>query len=108
MIKPDVMGAKNDGKVLERLAYEGFEVVECETLELSTERAQEFYAEHNGRPFFESLVRFMSGGQVIALKLQRTNAIAKWRSIMGPTKTRTSSERVSELHPCIVRHGHYT
>jgi len=60
---------------------------------LSPEQASEFYAEHFGKPFFPSLVAYMSSGPVLALVLARENAVTHWRELIGPTnavKARTT------------------
>ena len=59
-------------------------------LQLTQQRAEEFYGEHKGKPFFETLVNFMSSGPVYALVLARQDAIKEWRSLMGPTNSNTA------------------
>jgi len=59
---------------------------------LTQERVSEFYAEHEGKPFFEKLTQFMSSGPVVALALSRQGAIAGWRELMGPTNSHTARD----------------
>ncbi len=61
-------------------------------MKLSKEQAEEFYAEHKARPFFESLVTFMTSGPVVALVLRKENAIKAWRSALGPTNASAARE----------------
>lgn len=86
MIKPDAVKNGNSDKILERIKKEGFTIVEQKKLLLSKTRAQSFYAEHQGRGFFDELVEFMSSGDIYALILRKNNAIKAWRELMGPTK----------------------
>ena len=59
-------------------------------LQLTSQRAQDFYGEHKGKPFFETLINFMTGGPVYALVLAKQNAIKEWRNLMGPTNSNTA------------------
>ena len=59
-------------------------------VQLTPQRAQDFYAEHKRKPFFETLVNFMTSGPVYALVLAKQNAIKEWRSLMGPTNSNTA------------------
>lgn len=58
--------------------------------QLTPQRAQDFYGEHKGKPFFETLVNFMTSGPVYAVVLAKQNAIKEWRSLMGPTNSNTA------------------
>ena len=59
-------------------------------LQLTQQRAQDFYGEHKGKSFFETLVNFMTSGPVYALVLAKQNAIKEWRNLMGPTNSNTA------------------
>ena len=59
-------------------------------MQLTPQRAQDFYAEHKGKSFSETLVSFMSSGPIYALVLARPNAIKEWRALMGPTNSLTA------------------
>eukprot|EP01083_Nonionella_stella_P066349 174673_1 len=86
LIKPDVVAKKEETNVINRIKYEGFAIIQQKKLQLTKERAEAFYGEHKGKGFFEELVTFMTSGELIALKLEKENAIKSWRSVMGPTK----------------------
>jgi nucleoside-diphosphate kinase len=85
MIKPDAVAAGNAGAVLLRLEKAGFRVVALRMRSLSRAEAEGFYAVHRERPFFAGLVGFMSSGPCITMVLERENAIAGLREIMGAT-----------------------
>lgn len=68
-------------------------------VQLTPQRAQDFYGEHKGKPFFETLVNFMTSGPVYALVLAKQNAIKEWRSLMGPTNSNTArAEKPKRYH----------
>jgi len=87
MIKPDAVRSGKADEIINRLQDEGFVVVAKREEQLSRERAAQFYAEHQGRPFYEALLGFMTSGPAVALALERVNAIKGWRELMGPTNT---------------------
>ncbi len=84
MIKPNCSGEALD--IVPVIRSQGFAIVAQDTVTLSKARAGEFYAEHKGKAFFENLVNFMSSGPIVALVLQKPNAIASWRKVIGPTR----------------------
>jgi len=85
IVKPD--GVKNGvaGQVIARIEKEGFRIVAMRLHRLSRAEAEGFYAVHKERPFFGGLVEFMTSGPVVLMCLERDNAIAAWREIMGAT-----------------------
>jgi len=85
IVKPD--GVKNGvaGHVIARIEKEGFHIVAMRLHHLSRAEAEGFYAVHKERPFFGGLVAFMTSGPVVLMCLERDNAIATWREIMGAT-----------------------
>ncbi len=85
MIKPDAMKAGYAGAILDRIIQEGFSVTALKMIQLSTEKAGGFYAVHKGRPFYEELVQFMSSGPIIAAILEKENAVADFRKLIGAT-----------------------
>ncbi len=85
IIKPDAVAAGNAGKILAHLQKEGFRVAGLRMLKMSREEAEGFYAVHKGKPFFASLVKFMTEGPVIVMALEREDAIVKLREVMGTT-----------------------
>lgn len=85
IVKPDAVAAGNAGKILAHLEKEGFRIVGLRMLRLSRVQAETFYEIHKARPFYASLVAFMTEGPVVAVALERENAVAHLREIMGAT-----------------------
>ncbi|KAF0221518.1 MAG: nucleoside-diphosphate [Geobacteraceae bacterium] len=85
IIKPDAVERNITGKVLEKIEAAGFRIVGMKKIFLSGKEAEGFYYVHKERPFFNDLCAFMSRSPVVALVLERENAIAKWRELMGAT-----------------------
>jgi len=85
IIKPDAVKLGNAGKILAHLEAAGFRVAALRMLKLSKSQAEGFYAVHRERPFFNSLVTFMTEGPVIVMALQREDAVKKLRETMGAT-----------------------
>jgi nucleoside-diphosphate kinase len=85
IIKPDAVGARLAGRIIQRIEEAGFQIRAMRMLHLSRPDAEGFYAVHRERPFFASLTAFMSSGPVVVLALEADNAIGKWRTLMGAT-----------------------
>ena len=85
IIKPDAVSANKAGKILAHLEAEGFRLRGARLVRLTRERAEEFYAVHRERPFFRSLVAFMTSGPALALALDRDDAVAHLRTVIGAT-----------------------
>lgn len=85
IIKPDAVERNIIGKVLEKVEAAGFRVVGLKKILLSKKEAEGFYYVHKERPFFGDLCTFMSRSPVVVLVLERENAIATWREVMGAT-----------------------
>lgn len=85
IFKPDAVGKGVQGHMLQRLLDEGFAVRGLKMLQLSNAQAEAFYAVHRERSFFPELVEFMTSGPVVVVSLERENAVAHLRSVMGPT-----------------------
>jgi nucleoside-diphosphate kinase len=85
IIKPDAVKAGNAGAILDRLERAGFRIVALRLRRLTRAEAEGFYHVHEARPFFASLCAFMSSGRCITMVLERDNAIAHLREIMGAT-----------------------
>ena len=85
IIKPDAVRKNQIGEVIARFEKNGLKVVAAKMDTLSKERAEAFYDVHKNRPFFNDLVKFMSGGPVLIQVLEGENAILKNRDIMGAT-----------------------
>jgi len=85
IIKPDAFGSGKSGEILAHLEGEGFELVAARVLHLARSEAEEFYAVHRDRPFFDSLVEFMTSGPCMPMVLRRDDAVAALRRVIGAT-----------------------
>jgi len=85
IIKPDAVKKNIIGKIIERIEEEGFYINEMKMVRLTKEEAEGFYIVHKNKPFYDSLTDFMSSGKIIIMVLERENAIAHWRKVMGAT-----------------------
>src|SRR5437867_8580918 len=85
ILKPDTVKAGNIGLIISQLEKEGFRIRAMKMLHLTEAQAQGFYYVHKERPFFGSLVKFMSEGPIVPMVLEADNAIEKLRKVMGAT-----------------------
>lgn len=85
IIKPDAVAAGHIGPILTKIKDAGFTVRGLKMVRLSQRQAEGFYEVHKARPFYGSLVTFMTEGPVVVMVLEREDAIAKWRELMGAT-----------------------
>src|SRR6201991_4145530 len=92
MIKPDAMKSGHAGAILDRIIKAGFRIVALKMTQLSPEKAGEFYAVHKARPFYGELVEFMSSGVIIAAILEKDNAVASFRELIGATTPEKAAE----------------
>jgi nucleoside-diphosphate kinase len=92
MIKPDAMKKGHAGVILDRILKEGYKIKALKLTRLSTEKAGEFYAIHKERPFYGELVEFMSSGPIIAAILEKENAVASFRTLIGATNPAQAAE----------------
>lgn len=92
MIKPDAMADGHAGAILDQIIKAGFRIVALKQTKLSAEKAGEFYAIHKERPFFGELVDFMRSGPIIAAILEKENAVAEFRTLIGATNPANAAE----------------
>ena len=85
IIKPDAVADGHVGAILTRIEEAGFRITAMKLTRLTRRQAEGFYHVHRGKPFFDSLVTFMTSGPVVLLELEGEDAIARWRAMMGPT-----------------------
>ena len=85
IIKPDAVERKLAGQILARIEEKGFAIAGMKKIQLTRKQAEGFYYVHSARPFFNDLCAFMSRSPVIVLCLEKENAIADWRTLMGAT-----------------------
>ena len=92
MIKPEAVTANHIGGILKMIEEGGFRIVAMKKVLLSKDRAAAFYAVHKERPFYGELVDYMSGGPIIAAILEKDNAVADFRTLIGSTNPEEADE----------------
>jgi nucleoside-diphosphate kinase len=85
MIKPEAVENGNIGAILERINAAGFRIVAMKKTQLSADSAGTFYEVHKERPFYRELVSYMSSGPIVAAILEKDNAVADFRALIGAT-----------------------
>jgi nucleoside-diphosphate kinase len=85
IVKPDAFKSRAAGRIIDRILAAGLDIVAARVLHLTRPQAEGFYHVHRERPFFPSLVQFMTEGPVMAMVLEGDGAIQRWRDLMGPT-----------------------
>lgn len=92
IIKPDAVRSNNVGNIISMIQSAGFTILGLKQITISTKAAGEFYAVHRERPFYAELVNFMSGGSIVPIALQKNNAVADWRTLIGATDPAEAEE----------------
>lgn len=92
LIKPDAVSRGLIGRILSRYEQEGFKLIGLRLVHLTRAEAEAFYAVHRERPFFVGLTEYMSSGPIVAVALERENAVAHLRQVMGATDPREAEE----------------
>lgn len=92
MIKPDAYGAGNTGAILKMIEEAGFEIKAMKLTRLTPEIAGKFYEVHKERPFYGELCAYMSSGPIVALVLQKANAVEEFRKLIGATDPSKAAE----------------
>ena len=96
IIKPDAVAAGHTGDILQLIEQDGFTIRALRMTRLSIDEARAFYAVHKERPFYDSLVEFMTSGPIVVAAMERIDAVAAWRQLMG-------SKNPAEAKPDTVR-----
>jgi len=91
MVKPDGVKRGLVGEVVRRLEQKGFRIVGMKLMQIPRETAEKHYGEHQGKPFFEGLVSFITSGPVVAMVVEGENAILEWRKMMGATNPKDAA-----------------
>lgn len=92
IIKPDAVRKGFTGAILAEIEKAGFRMISIKRQSISKEQAEGFYAVHAGKPFFAALTEFMSSGPLFLMVLEKDNAIADWRKLMGATNPANAEE----------------
>jgi len=88
MIKPDGVKRGLIGEIIRRIENKGLRIIALKMLRLSREKAEELYSVHRGKPFFESLIEFVTSGPVVAMIVEGEEAVNVMRTLIGPTDGR--------------------
>jgi nucleoside-diphosphate kinase len=94
IIKPDAVHKNGVGDIIEQFEKNGFRILSMKMLEISKHQAEQFYAVHAHRPFYNSLTDFMSSGPIVVLALEKENAIADLRKLMGATNPANAEDAI--------------
>jgi nucleoside-diphosphate kinase len=92
IIKPDAVQAGNIGNIIAMIEKDGFTIHAMKLMHLTRSQAEGFYYVHKERPFFGELVDFMTEGPIVAMILEKENAISAWRNLMGATNPEDAPE----------------
>jgi nucleoside-diphosphate kinase len=92
IVKPDAVASGYTGAILALIEKSGFKIAGLKRIRLSQAQAEAFYSVHSERPFYASLVKFMTEGPVVVMVLEKENAVAAWRDLMGATNPANAAE----------------
>lgn len=99
MIKPDGLSGNYADEIKNAILESGFIILREMTVRLDEDTAGKFYAEHSSRSFFPALVKYMTSGPVLVMVLEKINAVADWRALIGPT----DAQKAKVTHPHSIR-----
>ena len=92
IIKPDAVKNNYDGKIIDHIVNNGFEILAAKRIRMTKQQAEGFYAVHEGKPFYEELTTFMSSGPSWVLALKKEKAVEEWRITIGATNPADAAE----------------
>ena len=92
IIKPDAIENKYMGKIIDKIIENRFTILNARLITMSKDQAEGFYAVHKERPFFNDLVSFMCSGPSMVIELEKDNAVAEWRTLIGATDPNEANE----------------
>lgn len=106
MIKPEAVRTCKTGKIIDRIEQEGFKIASMKKMQMTKELAERFYEVHKEKPFFGKLVESIIAGPIIAMVLEKDNAIAAWRELMGATDPAKAAENtIRKLYGKNITHN---
>lgn len=92
IIKPDAVAAKNSGKIISMIEAAGFDVIAMEKISMTQKQAHALYQEHSAKSFFNEMVDSMMAAPIIVMCLEKDNAVAAWRDLMGATNPKDAAQ----------------
>jgi nucleoside-diphosphate kinase len=106
IIKPDAVAAGHMGDIIKIFEANRFKIVAARLVHLSKKEAEEFYAIHRGKPFFESLTAFMSSGRALVMVLEGESIVARLREVMGATDpAQAAPGTIRKLYASNIEHN---
>ena len=99
LIKPDAVERNIIGKILVMIENDNFKITHMKLTQMSEQLAKTFYAIHEGKPFYDKLIKYMTSGSIIALVLEKENAVASYRQLIGATDpTKAENNTIRKLY----------
>ena len=92
MIKPDAVESGYIGPILDKITSSGFKIIAMKFTQLSSREAEKFYDIHKTKPFFGELIKFMTRGPIVAMVLEKDNAVDNFRTLIGSTNPEQAEE----------------
>jgi|688.fasta_scaffold672911_2 nucleoside-diphosphate kinase len=92
IIKPDAIRARNTGKIIDRIEQEGYTIIDLKKITLDREPAERLYQNERKESFFNGLIDFMTSGPVVVMILEKMNAVADWRDLIGDTNPKKAKQ----------------
>ena len=92
MIKPDAVESGYIGPILDKITSSGFKIIAMKFTQLSSREAEKFYDIHKTKPFFDELIKFMTRGPIVAMVLEKDNAVDNFRTLIGSTNPEQAEE----------------
>src|ERR1039457_5967461 len=92
MIKPDAVASGYTGKIIDHIISNGYKIVAMKYTKLTEEKAGEFYDVHKERPFYKDLVSYISSGTIVAMMIEKDNAVLSFREVIGATDPKKAAE----------------
>ena len=92
MIKPDAVESGYIGPILDKITSSGFKIIAMKFTQLSSREAEKFYDIHKTKPFFGELIKFMTRGPIVAMVLEKDNAVYNFRTLIGSTNPETKDQ----------------
>ena len=92
LIKPDAVERNLIGNIITVIENDGFTIKDMKLMKMTVPVAKKFYACHEGKPFFEKLIKYMTSGKIVALVLEKNDAVTSYRDLIGSTDPQTANE----------------
>ena len=99
LIKPDAVERNLIGKILVMIEDDNFKIKHMKLIQMSEQLAKTFYSIHEGKPFYDKLIKYITSGSIVALVLEKENAVASYRQLIGATDpTKAEDNTIRKLY----------